>query len=87
MDEPKKPVSLQVHIPEHLRAAISTNVIRVTTTTQGDVLIDFVFAHPQDIDENGNQAGTLVSRIEMPVQVAKDLEAILESKIGKAKKE
>ena len=78
--------NLKVNIPEHLRAASSANVIRVTTTHYGEVLIDFVFAHPEDKDKDG-RFGTVVSRVAVPMQVAKDLHAILESHLGKIKKE
>ena len=74
-------------MPEHSRTPISANIIRVTTTTRGEVIVDFVFAHPKDIDNNGNQLGTLVSRVVIPIPVAKDLQVILASHLGKIKSE
>lgn len=78
---------LQVNIPEHLRGAIGANVIRVTTTGRKEVIIDFVFVHPQDIDSNGNRVGTLVSRVVIPIDVAKDLQVILGNQLGKIVRE
>lgn len=82
-----RPKSIQVNIPEHLRAAISANILRVTTTTDGEVILDFVFAHPQDFNEKGEQMGSLVSRLILPIKVAKDLQIILSSHLGKIQKE
>jgi len=85
-DQNKQP-SLQVHMPEHSKTPISANIIRVTTTMRREVIVDFVFAHPNDIDINGNPLGTLVSRVVIPIQVAKDLQTILASHLGKIKSE
>lgn len=87
MTNQNKQPSLQVNMPEHSRTPISANIIRVATTTRGEVIVDFVFAHPNDIDNNGNQLGSLVSRVVIPIQVAKDLQIILTSHLGKIKSE
>lgn len=87
MAEVKKQRAIQVHVPEHLRSAVSANIVRVTTTTQGEVIIDFVFAHPQDIQQDGSQVGTLVSRVILSLNVARDLHTILNSHLGKVKSE
>lgn len=87
MNEPTKTKSIQVNIPEHLRAAVSANIVRVTTTNQGEVIMDFVFSHPQDISEEGSQVGVLVSRIILNKNVAKDLQIILTNHLGKIGKE
>jgi len=87
MANQNKQPSLQINMPEHSRMPISANIIRVTTTARGEVIVDFVFAHPKDTDSNGNQLGTLVSRVVIPIQVARDLQAILGSHLGKIKSE
>lgn len=87
MAEPNKQKALQVHVPEHLRGAVSANIVRVTTTNQGEVILDFVFAHPQDIQQDGSQVGTLISRVILPLNVARDLHTILNSHLGKVKSE
>lgn len=88
MDTPTKQKTLQVNIPEHLRAPVSANIIRVSTSSRtGEVIMDFVFVHPQDINKDGGQFGTLVSRVVLSLPVAKDLLAILSSHLGKIKSE
>lgn len=88
MDESVKQKSLQVNIPEHLRAPVNANIIRVSTSPRtGEVIIDFVFIHPQDISKDGSQFGTLVSRVVLSLPVAKDLLAILNNHLGKIKSE
>lgn len=77
---------LRVEVPAELRVGKSANIIRVTTTGKGEVILDFIFSHPQDKDEN-IQLGTLVSRIVLPIEVAKELYMILSSHLGKIKKE
>lgn len=78
--------SLQVSMPDHLRAGISSNVVRVTTTDNREVILDFVFMHPQDVVGDVQQA-ILVSRVVLPEKVAKDLHVILEKHLGKIVKE
>ncbi len=88
MADPKIQKSIQVNIPEHLKAATSANIVRVTTTDMGEVILDFVFSHPQDVDvEKAVQIGTLVSRIILNKQVARDLQIILTNHLGKIGKE
>lgn len=87
MAEVKKKRSVQVHVPEHLRGAASANIVRITTTNQGEVILDFVFAHPHDVQQDGTQVGTLVSRVILPLNVARDLHTILNSHLGKVKSE
>lgn len=83
----KKPtVKLNVNIPEHLRAGISSNIVSVTTSSNGIVMLDFVFAHPNDKNNEG-QLGTLVARIILPTQVAQEVKMLLESQLGKIKSE
>ena len=79
--------SIQVNIPEHLKAATSANVVRVTTTNMGEVILDFVFSHPQDINEKNEQVGILVARVILNKNVAKDLQIILTNHLGKIGKE
>lgn len=87
MAEPQKSKAIQVHVPEHLSGAVSANVVRVTTTNQGEVILDFVFAHPQDIQQDGGKVGTLVSRVILSLNVARDLHTILNNHLGKVKSE
>lgn len=79
-------VNIKVNIPEHMRTALSANIVRVTSTMNGEVLLDFVFSHPQDII-NGEKQGSVVARISLPMKVARDMNMILSSQLGKAKSE
>jgi hypothetical protein len=87
MTQNNKPIPIQVNIPEHLRSPELANIIRVTTDQSGEVIIDFVFSHPQDTLPNGAKAGVLVSRILLPKATARDLQIILTNHLGKLKKE
>lgn len=78
--------NLQVNIPEAQKVGVSSNIVFVTTTGNGEVIIDFIFAHPNDKQGN-TQFGTLVSRVVLPIRVAKDLNLILGSHLGKSKSE
>ena len=88
MPEEIKTSSLQVNIPEHVKTGVGANIVFVTTTSNGEVILDFIFAHPNDKDNAKNlQFVTLVSRVVLPVKVAKDLNLILGSHLGKPKSE
>lgn len=86
MAENKTAAPLQINIPEAQKVGTSTNIVFVTTTSNREVILDFVFAHPND-KQNNVQLGTLVSRVVLPVKVAKDLNLILSSHLGKMKSE
>lgn len=85
-DKSRKAPQLQVNIPENLRAGAAANVVSITTTMNGEVILDFIFVHPQD-KQNDIQRGTLVSRVILPIKIAVDLNWILQSHLGKFKKE
>ena len=87
MDEDnKKAATLQINIPDSQKVGVSANIIFTTTTANGEVILDFIFAHPND--KKGNvQVGTLVSRVVLPVKVAKDFNMILSAHLGKIKSE
>jgi hypothetical protein len=85
-DKNPQPVSLKVFIPEHLRAGSYANVVSVTTTSNGEIMLDFVFNHPQDYSQGEKQA-TLVSRVVLPEQVARQLLNILMGNLGTVQKE
>lgn len=83
-DEIKKPIALEVVIPDNLRAAVHANIVQVTTTINDEVMLDFVFSHPQE-KKGGNNIGFVVSRIVLPIKVAKQLSMILGAHLGSSK--
>ena len=89
-DEQKKlQIQVNVNVPEHLRGGSYANVFSVTTTKNGEtgeVMIDFVFTHPSD-KKDGQQFGALVSRIIMSLEGGIALKLLLESQLGKNRKE
>lgn len=87
MAETNKPIPIKVTIPEHLRSPGVANIIRVTTAPSGEVIIDFIFTHPQDTSPDGVKPGVLVSRILLPKATARDLQIILTNHLGKLKTE
>lgn len=78
--------TLQVNVPDTQKVGVSANIVFVTTTSNGEVILDFIFSHPNDKTGNVLQ-GTVVSRIVLPVKVAKDLNIVLSSHLGKPKSE
>jgi len=85
-EEKPTTATLQINIPEAQKVGVSSNIVFVTTTGNGEVIIDFIFAHPNDKQGNA-QFGTLVSRVVLPIKVAKGLNLILGSHLGKSKSE
>ncbi len=82
-------VKVDVNVPEHLRGGNFSNLFSVTTTKNGEtgeVMIDFIFTHPSD-KKDGQQMGTLVSRVIMSLEGGKALKLLLESQLGKHRKE
>lgn len=76
---------MQVVIPDKMRVGVHANIVFVTTTTNGEVILDFIFAHPQE-NQDGKQVGTVASRVVLPISVAKALNLILGAHVGRAKK-
>lgn len=82
----KTGIPVRVAIPENIRGGVHANLVSVTTTSDGEVILDFVFSHPQD-KKGSMQQGTLVSRVVLSTAVAKKLLPILMAHLGKEKKE
>jgi uncharacterized protein YwlG (UPF0340 family) len=79
-------IQLNITVPDAQKAGIHANVAFLTVTSNGEAMIDFIFSHPND--KIGDiQQGTLVSRVVLPVKVAKDLNFILSAQLGKTIKE
>jgi len=85
-NEPAK-INISINIPESEKGGKYSNLFNVTTTSGKEVIIDFVFINPNDRDQNQSQTGTVVSRIVMSADSANALKMLLESQIGKIKKE
>ena len=60
--------TLKVNIPQGAQVAVSSNIVQVTTTSNGEVILDFIFKHPHEGDN-----ATLVSRVVLPIEVGKAL--------------
>lgn len=80
----KKKGMLKVSIPENIKSGVYSNLVGVTTTANREVILDFVFSHPQD-KKKGEKQGTLVSRVIVSEAVAKQLIPILNKQFGKSK--
>lgn len=87
MAEEPKEIQIQVNVPDKKKAASYSNLFTVTTTQGKEVIIDFVFVHPGDRSTDNKQLGTVVSRVVMSVESAVALKMLLESQLGKNKKE
>lgn len=86
MNKDEQKTTLQVNVPEAQKVGVSANIVLVTTTSNGEVILDFIFSHPNDKNENVQQ-GTMVSRVILPIKVGKDLNMVLASHLGKVKPE
>lgn len=60
--------TIKVHIPEHLRAGIYSNIANIQVS-KNEVILDFIFAKPEE--------ATLVSRVVLSIEHAKSLEKVL----------
>ena len=80
-------VNLTVKASDEIRRGYHANIVSVTSTSNQEVMFDFVNVHPNDKDEKGNQIGILVSRVTIPLNIARELRLILEAQMGKNIKE
>jgi hypothetical protein len=89
VNDPKstKKLHLIVKANDEIRAGAHANLVSVTSTSNHEVIFDFINFHPNDRDEKGNQLGILVSRITIPLNIAKELRVILDAQMGKNIKE
>ncbi len=86
MEKKTDQVKLNIQIPESEKTGVHANMALLTITGNGEAIIDFVFTHPND-KVGDTQQGSLVSRVVLPLKVAKDLNFILSAQVGKAIKE
>ncbi len=85
-NKPEEQIKINIQFPEAQKIGVHANIALLTVTSNGEAILDFVFAHPNDrVDDI--QQGTLVSRVVLPVKVAKDLSFILSAQLGKVIKE
>lgn len=80
-------VNLTVNIKEEIRAGVYSNLVSVTTTSNQEVMFDFIYVHPHDKAPNGGSMGQLVSRVILPITVAKAMKLVLDAHLGKTRKE
>lgn len=78
---------LQINANEQIRAGAYSNLVSVTVTSNREVMFDFIFVHPNDKGQSGEDLGQLVSRVIMPLDVAKSMKLIMDSQLGKLQKE
>lgn len=87
MAEKPQGIKVSINIPEPIKGGSYANLFNITTTAGREVIIDFVFFHPNDRDKEGNLTGTVVSRVVMSADSGIALKMLLESQLGKNKKE
>lgn len=86
-NEEKPPVKLKVKSSDQNRLSLHANLVSITTTSNQEVMLDFIFVHPNDKDDKGIPFGNLVSRVILPLNVAKEFRLILDTHMGKGIKE
>ncbi len=77
-------VGVRVTVPESVKNGVYANLVNINTTSEGEVIFDFVFTHPQEVSENIRQ-GSIVSRVILPLSVAKRVSTILMAHLGRPK--
>lgn len=80
------PIPLQVNLNDQVKNGVYANLVSITTTSNNEVMMDFIFRHPMDLNEKNQPVGNLVSRVIIPLNTAKEIKLILESQTGKANK-
>lgn len=80
-------INLVVKANDEIRRGSHANIVSVTSTSNQEVMFDFINVHPNDKDDKGNQVGILVTRVTIPLNIAKELRLILDAHMGKNKKE
>ncbi len=83
----KQPIRLKVKSNDQNRVGLHANLVSITTTSNQEVMLDFIFVHPNDKDDSGESFGHLVSRVILPLNVAKEFRLILDTHMGKGVKE
>lgn len=87
VDSNKPSNLLQVNMSDIVRSGSHANIVSVTTTGNQEVILDFIFVHPNDKNLEGALTGQLVSRVILPLNVAKEFRLVLDSHMGKGIKE
>lgn len=72
-----KNIEIKINVPEHLKTGVYANFISVNATSNGELIMDLIFAHPTD------KSYTLVSRVIIPLKVGQDFNMILQKLLGK----
>lgn len=81
------PKTLKIISNDQIRGGNHANIVSVTTTGNKEVILDFIFAHPNDKNEKGEVVGQLVSRVILPISVAQEFRLVLDAHMGKGVKE
>jgi len=73
-------VDIKVDVPDNLKAGAYANTVNIAITSNDETIFDFIFIHPT------LKTAIVVSRIIIPLKVAKNLNMIMQAQLGKAKK-
>lgn len=79
--------NLLINTNDQVRSGVYSNLVTVTVSSNGEVMFDFIFSHPNDTGTQGEALGQLVSRVILPLEVAKSMKLVMDSQLGKPKKE
>ncbi|MBI2594500.1 DUF3467 domain-containing protein [Candidatus Curtissbacteria bacterium] len=79
--------NLLINTNDQVRTGVYSNLVTVTVSSNGEVMFDFIFSHPNDTGKQGEALGQLVSRVILPLEVAKSMKLVMDSQLGKPKKE
>lgn len=78
-DIPQK-TNISVEVPDNLKAGAYANTVNIAITSNDETIFDFIFVHPT------LKTAVVVSRVVIPLKVAKSLNMIMQTQLGKAKK-
>lgn len=76
---------IDINVPEQIKIGVYSNLVNITITSNQEAMFDFAYFHPNDKDSNGKPIATLVSRVILPLTVAKAMKLVMDSQLGKSR--
>ena len=74
-----------INVPDHIKIGVYSNLVNITITSNQEVMFDFAYVHPSDKDTAGKPTGQVVSRVILPLTIARAMKLVMDSQMGKPK--
>lgn len=93
MNNPKIPktteksvqTAIAINVPDQIKTGVYSNLVNITITSNQEVMFDFAYIHPSDKNAEGRLNGQVVSRVILPLTVARAMKLVMDSQMGKPK--